>query len=146
MPGQRATDALCSGHFELAEMGKLKIRVPDHIAWNHVILLAALLCASGRIGRTEEGSGGGAAVSLGSVAGTAKGEVSVPLMLAARPSGTKIGSIEMTVAFESLYVAFQRAEKGFLLDGVGGAIETQEFKDPDNPKKSLVRVRGGDQR
>jgi cohesin domain-containing protein len=90
---------------------------------------------------TKAASGPGASVSLGSVSGTAKNEVAVPLMLAPHPSDTRIGGVEMTVAYESPYVAYQRAEKGFLLDGVGGVIDAREVKDPDNAKKSRVMLK-----
>lgn len=88
-----------------------------------------------------DSSGRGASVSLGAVSGTAKNEVAVPLMLIPHPSDTRIGGMEMTIAYESPYVTYQRAEKGFLLDGVGGVIDAREIKDPDNPKKSRVTLK-----
>ena len=109
-----------------------------------------LLCVSGDIARgqatkdaneTIDTSGPGASVSLGAVSGTAKNEVAVPLMLSPHPSDTRIGGIEMTIAYESPYVAYQRAEKGFLLDGVGGVIDAREVKDADNAKKSRVMLK-----
>ncbi len=118
----------------------LKNLVPNRIGRRLALSLAALLCSTGGLARAAALSGAGAAVSLGSVSGTAKGEVAVPLMLTPHPSGTKIGGIELTVAFESPYVSFLRAEKGFLLDGVGGAVEARETKDPANPKKSRLRI------
>jgi cohesin domain-containing protein len=113
----------------------------NRAVWRTIVSVAVLLCVSGRLANAQaakDTSGPGASVSLGAVSGTAKNEVAVPLMLTPQPSDTRIGGIEMTVAYESPYVVYQRTEKGFLLDGVGGVIDAREVKDPDNAKKSRV--------
>jgi hypothetical protein len=103
-------------------------------------LVAAVLCAGVRLGVTQDTPKLGAQISLGTVSGSPKGEVMVPLLLAPDSPGTKVGGLEATVVFDTKSVAFERAEKGFLLDGVGGVLEAEQTKDPDNPARSSLRI------
>ena len=73
-------------------------------------------------------------VSLGDVAGPPKGIVMVPVYLSPDPPSREVGKIAATISFKKQGVTFQRAEKGFLLDGVGGKINVEaknDAKDPD---------------
>jgi len=76
-------------------------------------------------------------VSLGTVAGAAKTEVIVPVLLTPATTETKVGSISATIGFDGRTVTFLRAEKGFLLDGVNGKIQAQP-KENNNPGKSSL--------
>jgi len=104
------------------------------------LLTAAVLCLGVRLGETQETPKLGAQISLGTVSGSPKGEVMVPLLLAPNSPETRVGGIEATVVFETKSVAFERPEKGFLLDGVGGVLVAEVTKDPDHPAQSRVQI------
>jgi hypothetical protein len=104
------------------------------------IAIASVLWIVARPARAQSSEPGGA-VSLGSVSGTPKGEVMVPVLLTPRPSETEIGSVELEITFESEAVSFLLAEKSFLLDGVRGVLEARQTVDPADAAKSRVFVR-----
>lgn len=102
--------------------------------------MGLILCATVASVQAQKNADASATISLGAVSGTPGGQVTVPLMLTSSQAGSEIGGIETTVAFETKFVSFVRAEKGFLLDRVGGVIETRENKNPDQPNSSRLQL------
>jgi len=91
----------------------------------------------------------GTRVSLGTVSSAPKGQVIVPLFLTPGTAETQVGSISAAVRFDSKGVTFQRAEKGFLLDGVNGALRAEVKQDSANPNRSVIQLEvstGGENR
>ena len=79
-------------------------------------------------------------VALGAVSGPAKSQVMIPLFLTPYPSEAPVGSVSATITYKDKGLTFQRAEKSFLLDGVGGAIDVKVEKDPKDPTKSVIHA------
>lgn len=64
----------------------------------------------------------GNGLTLGSVSAAAKGKVIVPFMLELESEEVRVGRISATVGYDANIATFEQAEKGFLLDGVGGKL------------------------
>jgi len=61
-----------------------------------------------------------------------------PLYLTPDPPETRVGSISARIRFDSSLFTFVKAEKGFLLDGVGGEVKSSLEKDPKDAGKSSI--------
>lgn len=88
-------------------------------------------------------------VSLGTVSSAPRGHVIVPLFLTPGAPEIQVGSISASIRFDSKSVTFQRAEKGFLLDGVNGALEAEVKQDSANPNQAVIQLEvftGGENR
>jgi hypothetical protein len=79
-------------------------------------------------------------IALGAVSGAAKSQVMIPLFLTPYPPETPVGSVSATIEYKDKGLTFQRAEKSFLLDGVGGGIDVKVEKDPKDPTKSVIHA------
>jgi Cohesin domain len=78
-------------------------------------------------------------VSLGEVSAGVNKEVIVPVLMNVASSDTKIGSVSASIGFDSTVVSFVRAEKGFLLDGVNGTVQTKIEVNEAEPAKSRLQ-------
>jgi Cohesin domain len=79
-------------------------------------------------------------ISLGAVSGLPKSEVLIPVLLTPFPSELKVGEIKASIGFDSQWVSFLRAEKGFLLDGVGAGFQADLKADAGKPGHSVVNL------
>jgi hypothetical protein len=79
-------------------------------------------------------------IALGAVSGPAKSQVMIPLFLTPYPPETPVGSVSATIEYKDKGITFQRAEKSFLLDGVGGGIDVKVEKDPKDATKSVIHA------
>ncbi|MSO20053.1 MAG: hypothetical protein EXQ56_06235 [Acidobacteria bacterium] len=80
--------------------------------------MALLLALAAPVARAQSNG-----VSLGNVSAGVKSNVIVPLMLDLESEDVRVGSITATVGYSPTIVTFDRAEKGFLLDGVSGKFK-----------------------
>jgi hypothetical protein len=92
----------------------------------------------GVLGPAQTTASKGTRISLGTVSAPPKGEVMAPLYLTPDPSETRVGSISARIRFDSSLFTFVKAEKGFLLDGVGGEVTSSLEKDPKDAGKSSI--------
>lgn len=79
-------------------------------------------------------------IALGAVSGPAKSQVMIPLFLTPYPAEAPVGNVSATIEYKDKGLTFQRAEKSFLLDGVGGGIDVKVEKDPKDPTKSVIHA------
>ena len=79
-------------------------------------------------------------IALGAVSGDPTSQVMIPLFLTPYPPETPVGSVSATIEYNDKGLTYQRAEKSFLLDGVGGGIDVKVEKDPKDPTKSVIRA------
>jgi hypothetical protein len=82
-----------------------------------LLLVFCALCLGAMRGHAE-----GNGLTLGNVAAAAKGKVIVPLLLELDSEEVRVGHIAASVGYNADVVTFQQAEKGFLLDPVGGKL------------------------
>ena len=116
-----------------------------------ILSIACILCLAeaGFSGPPQAASAKGTMVSLGTVSSAPKGQVIVPVFLTPGSPETQVGSISAAIRFDSKAVSFQRAEKGFLLDGVNAALRAEVKKDSTNPDRSVIELEvstGGENR
>lgn len=116
-----------------------------------ILSLAYILCPAdtGFAALPQAVSAKGTRVSLGTVSSAPKGQVIVPFFLTPGTAETQVGSISAAIRFDSKAVTFQRAEKGFLLDGVNGALRAEMKQDSANPNRSVIQLEvstGGENR
>lgn len=100
---------------------------PSRIAPWALVILAALAAPFAHAGDTG--------ISLGNVSAGTKGRVIVPFMLELANEDVRVGHITATVSYDDTVATFQNAEKGFLLDGVGGKITVTPK--PDGAKSTI---------
>ena len=107
-----------------------------------LLSIASILCLAeaGISGPPQAATARATRVSLGTVSSVPRGQVVVPLFLTPASPETPVGSISAAIRFDGKSVSFQRAEKGFLLDGVGGAFQAEVSKDATDPGKSIIRL------
>jgi hypothetical protein len=79
-------------------------------------------------------------ITLGTVSGLPKAEVLIPVMLTPFPSDLKVGEIKASISFDTQSVTFLRAEKSFLLDGVGAGFQSEQHPDPSKPGRTIVDI------
>ena len=79
-------------------------------------------------------------LALGAVSGGAKSQVMVPLFLTPYPPEAQVGDISADVVYPSKGFTFLRAEKSFLLDGVGGSFQAKAEPDAKDPNKSAIHL------
>lgn len=99
------------------------------------IVMWAILTAAALAGPFVHAEGNG--ITLGNVSAAAKTNVIVPLMLELESEEVRVGSLSATIGYNANVATFDRAEKGFLLDGVGGKIKATPKVDGE---KSSVHV------
>ncbi|MBI4442699.1 MAG: hypothetical protein HY649_04920 [Acidobacteria bacterium] len=110
-------------------------------AWRSFLLAGIMLFfASIGVSVGKAAENGATEVSLGDVAGPPKGIVMVPVYLSPDPPSREVGKIAATISFKNEGVAFLRAEKGFLLDGVGGKINVETKNDAQDPNKLVLAM------
>jgi hypothetical protein len=97
-----------------------------------------LLFGSGVLSSGQTAASKGTRISLGTVAAPPKGEVMAPLYLAPDPPEVRVGKISARIRFDGDRFTFVRAEKGFLLDGVGGEVKATLVKDPQETGKASI--------
>ena len=93
---------------------------------NRALRLAAVAAGvllTGVFSRSAGAQSDATTISLGTVSGLPKNEVLIPVMLTPFPSEIKVGEIKASIGFDAQWVTFLRAEKGFLLDGVGAGFQ-----------------------
>jgi hypothetical protein len=110
----------------------LKARAEDHAMnvrrrYAHAAALLLVLCALG-VGSLQ-GHAEGNGLTLGNVAAAAKGKVIVPLLLELDSEEVRVGHIAASIGYNADVVTFQQAEKGFLLDAVGGKFTVTQKLD-----------------
>ena len=79
-------------------------------------------------------------ISLGNVEGLPKSQVLIPVLLTPFPQELKIGEFKASIGFDSQWVTYLRAEKGFLLDGEGGVFQTDVQTDVGKPGHSVIHL------
>lgn len=107
------------------------------ICWEIIPLIVLLVCLQHF---AHAAPPKGTTISLGSVAGQANSQVSVPVFLTPDPPSLEVGEISATITFNNKEVSFVKAEKGFLLDGAGAAVTVKSQNDSDDPNKSILHL------
>jgi hypothetical protein len=115
-----------------------KVRCGKFVLFGVIFVGAFLPAASAQ--EPEKEAPKATLLSLGAVSGAGKAQVMVPLFVTPYPAELPVGSISASLVYQSKGLTFVRAEKSFLLDGVGGVFQVQPAKDPDDPDKSILAI------
>ncbi len=102
---------------------------------------ALLLALSASVAQAQSNG-----VSLGNVSAGVKSNVIVPLMLDLESEEVRVGRIIATVGYNSNIATFDRAEKGFLLDGVGGKFKATAKVSGENSEIQVEILTEGEPR
>jgi hypothetical protein len=98
---------------------------------------AIIVCAFPFALRAQDQTPANTQVSLGNVSGAPKAQVMIPVFLTPVPASTQVGDVAATLTFDGKDVTFVKAEKSFLLDGVGATFEVKAVPADDSGKAIL---------